>query len=131
MIVVDASALIDLLLVRSAHELIADTLAGEQVVHAPHLIDTEVLHALRRRSARGWLAVERAQAALDDLGALPLMHHPHAPLRRRIWELRNVLTAYNATYVALAEGLQATLLTADAPLARAAAGLVKTLDASG
>ena len=124
MIVTDASALVDLILVRPTAVRIAELLETEPVVHAPHLVDTEVLHALRRWVRLDGLTAERAQEALADLAALPMVRHDHAPLSQRIWSLRERLSAYNATYVALAEGLEAGLVTADGRLARGAAGLV-------
>jgi len=131
LIVIDASALLDLLLRRrAAPEIRARVVAGEVALHAPHLVDTEVLHALRRRVARGDLARRRAQEALDDLADLPLVRHPHLPLSPRIWALRERLSAYDATYVALAEGLDASLLTSDRRFARGAAGIAPVLDVS-
>ena len=130
MIVIDASALLDLLLRRRAAPEIRARVAGEVALHAPHLVDTEVLHALRRRVARGELARRRAQEALDDLADLPLVRHPHLPLSPRVWAMRERLSAYDATYVALAEGLDASLLTSDRRFARGAAGIAPLLDVS-
>ena len=130
MIVADASALLDLLLARPAAVRVAQRFEPEPLIHAPHLVDTEVLHALRRWVRAGELTAERAQEALTDLAALPMARHPHAPLSQRVWSLRERLSAYDATYVALAEGLDATLLTADGRLARGAAGLVAVTDVS-
>jgi len=83
-----------------------------------------VLHALRRWVLRGSVDAARAQRALDSLAELPLVRYAHRPLSPRVWSLRDRLSAYDATYVALAEGLEATLLTSDARLERGAAGLV-------
>ncbi len=130
MIVADASAIVDLLLSRRAAARIAERLESEALVHAPHLVDTEVLHALRRWVSAGELSDERAREALTDLAALPMERHPHAPLSRRVWSLRERLSAYDATYVALTEGLNARLVTADGRLARGAAGLVSVTDVS-
>lgn len=130
MIVADASALIDLLLNRPSAAATIEAIGERRAIHAPHLVETEVLHALRRWVARGQLDAGRAKAALGDLGDLPLVHHAHAPLRERVWSLRDRLTAYDATYVALAEALDATLVTADGRLARAARRLVPTIEAS-
>jgi len=126
-IVADASALVDLLLNRPGGSRTAAALARERTVHAPHLAETEVLSALRRWVGRGELAPERAASALDDLAALPLARHAHHPLTPRIWALRERLSAYDATYVALAEVLEATLVTADRRLARAAAKLLPSI----
>lgn len=130
MIVLDASALLDLLLHRPAAERTAAVIADQRSIHAPHLVDTEVLHVLRRWVVREWLPLARAQTALQDLGDLPLVHHDHPPLRGRVWALRERMSAYDATYVALAEALDATLVTTDGRLARAARGLVTIVDSS-
>ncbi len=130
MIVADASALIDLLLNRAGAAATIEAIGERRAIQAPHLVETEVLHALRRWVTQGQLEARRAQAALEDLGDLPLVHHAHAPLRERVWSLRDRLTAYDATYVALAEALDATLVTADGRLARAAGDLVATVEAS-
>jgi len=130
LIVADASALLDLLLRRSAASDIKARVEAELALHAPHLIDTEVLHALRRWVARGDLAPRRAREALGDLADLPLVRYPHAPLSARVWSLRERLSAYDATYAALAEGLGAALLTADRRLARGAADIAPVLDVS-
>lgn len=90
-------------------------LAGEQLA-APHLIDIEVLSAWRRLAAAGRLDERRAALARIDLGALPIRRVPHGPLLDRCWELRSNLTVYDAAYVALAELLEATLVTADSKL---------------
>lgn len=130
MIVADASALVDLLLALPAAARIAERLEPEPFVHAPHLVDTEVLHTLRRWVRRGALSAERAGEALADLSALPLTRHPHAPLSQRVWSLRERLSAHDATYAALAEGMDATLMTSDGRLARGARGLVAVVDVS-
>lgn len=93
-------------------------LRGE-VLAAPELIDLEVLSVLRRQSAAGRLDERRARLALDDLADLPIERARHVLLLRRCWELRDNLTVYDAAYVALAEALDARLLTADARLAKA------------
>jgi predicted nucleic acid-binding protein len=129
-IVADASALLDLLLVRANARRVEEQLASEQVLHAPHLIDTEVLHGLRRWVRRSLLPEARARRAIDALDALPLARHAHAPLSGAVWELRTRLSAYDATYAALARGLDATLVTSDGRLARGAADLVNVVDVS-
>jgi len=95
-----------------------DRLRGEDLA-APELVDLEVVSVLRRQLAAGSLDARRAQLALADLADLPLQRSPHATLLPRIWELRDNLSAYDASYVALAERLDATLLTADVRLTRA------------
>ncbi len=94
--------------------------APRQTLHAPHLIDVEVAQVLRRYAANGEINSERGRMALADLADLPLRRYPHDFLLPRIWDLRNNLTAYDATYVALAEALDAPLLTRDTHLAAAA-----------
>lgn len=129
MIVTDASALVDLLLDRSGAATTSAALAEERVIHAPHLIETEVLHALRRWVRASEIPKGRADAALTDLAELPVVHHAHAPLNPRVWALRDRFSAYDATYVALAEVLEAKLITADRRLARGAGELVAVIEA--
>lgn len=93
---------------------------AREVLYAPHLLDVEVAQVLRRYAARGEIDRERGRAALADLADFPLYRYPHDFLLPRVWELRNNLTAYDAVYVALAEALDATLLTRDRRLAAAA-----------
>jgi predicted nucleic acid-binding protein len=89
-------------------------------VHAPDLINVEVLHVLRRHAQRGEVAVARLDEMRRDFADLPIHLYPTWPLLARAWELRGNLTAYDAMYVALAEALVAPLVTADLALARAA-----------
>lgn len=90
-----------------------------QVLHAPHLLDVEVTQVLRRFERTGSLAATRAEEALDDLRALRVVRHPTLALLGRVWGLRENLSAYDALYVALAEALEAPLLTTDRRIARA------------
>lgn len=85
----------------------------KETLHAPHLLDVEVTQTLRRYVAAGTLAVSRAEEALLDLTDLRVRRYPHLLFLRRVWELRDNLTAYDALYVALAETLDATLVTCD------------------
>lgn len=121
MIVIDASALAELLLGRrDALDAVAEALGGDgdQPLHAPDLIEPETLQALRRLVLAGAVAETRAAEAVGDLGCVRLRRYPHAPLRARVWGLRHELTAYDASYLALAEALDDPLLvTADAALA--------------
>jgi predicted nucleic acid-binding protein len=111
-IVVDASAgLAALLNAGPARR----ALATEQL-HAPHLIDSEVANALRRETAARGLNAEAAWNALDAWRRLGITRYPAHSLLDRIWELRDNVSAYDATYVALAERLGCTLLTADGRL---------------
>ena len=94
-------------------------LRGETLA-APELVDLEVASVLRRQNRAGMLDNRRAQLALTDLGALPMVRASHLALLRRCWELRDNVTTYDAAYVALAEALDAMLLTGDRRLAHAA-----------
>lgn len=93
---------------------------GDEELAAPHLIDTEVTHALRGLVLRDVLSLEQAELALEGFGQLRLTRYAANWLRPRMWELRHNLSAYDATYVALAELTEATsLLTTDSRLAHA------------
>jgi len=119
-IVLDASALVELLLSTAAGRTIATRIADPAVaLHVPHLADIEVAQALRRYAKDGELDAGDAMVALEDLQSLDLQRHAHEPLLERVWELRQNLSAYDAVYVALAEVLDAVLLTCDGRLARA------------
>jgi predicted nucleic acid-binding protein len=123
-IVVDASVLADFLLGRSeATTAVVDALRGDdgQPLHAPEIVEPETLNALRRLVSSRRLSEDRGAEAVADLGAVRLVRHPHTPLRERVWELRHELTAYDASYLALAEALEdPLLLTGDAGLAASA-----------
>lgn len=114
MIVIDASAVLELLLNTPAAPRVAERVfAPAETLHAPHLIDLEVAQVLRRYVAAGELEPLRGAEALDDLADLPLLRYPHDIFLSRIWELRHNATAYDAAYIALAEALDAPLLTCD------------------
>lgn len=118
-LVVDASVLATALADDSLDGDVARSrLRGEQLA-APELVDLEVASVLRRQVEAEAVDPRRAALALNDLLAMPLQRASHRPLLSRCWELRNNLTVYDAAYVAMAEVLQAVLLTADARLARA------------
>jgi predicted nucleic acid-binding protein len=118
--VLDASALVEMLL---------DTPAGRRVsillenpglaIHAPHLVDVEVISVLRRFTRERVIDEGRAETAIADLLALDLQRHSHEGLLERCWSLRKNMSAYDAMYVALAEALDAALITCDARLVRA------------
>jgi predicted nucleic acid-binding protein len=117
-IVVDASAVLEVLLNTPVAARVAERLFGPgETLHAPHLLDIEVAQVLRRYALAGELDAVRGREALEDLADLRLTRYPHDVLLRRIWELRRNLTAYDAAYVALAEALGAPLVTRDAALA--------------
>ena len=115
MIVLDASAALSGLLNAGPAR---ESLAGEQL-HAPHLIDSEVASGLRRQIASGSFSAETGWRALDTWRRLGLTRYSTRGLLERIWELRDNLSAYDASYVALAESLGCALVTADARLSRA------------
>ncbi len=128
MIVLDASAMIELLLRTPRAARVAARLAArDETVHAPHLIDLEVLSALRSLEARKVVTSTDATAAVNDLRRAAIVRYPHDVLLARTWALRGNLTAYDAAYVALAEHLGAPLVTCDAQLA-AAPGLRVAID---
>jgi predicted nucleic acid-binding protein len=119
-IVLDASALVELVVGTERGGAVADRIADPSLgLHAPHLADVEVAQALRRYEREGQLGAAEAASALAVLGELDLERHGHAALLGRAWALRANLTVYDAVYVALAEALDARLLTCDARLARA------------
>lgn len=86
--------------------------------HAPDLMDIEVVTVIRRRLARGQLDAAQAEEGYADLAKAPIERYHYRPLLPRVWELRHNLTPYDAAYVALAEALDAVLVTADGRLAR-------------
>jgi len=119
-IVVDASAALELVLgTPRGQRLVGRFFAPGETLHAPHLIDLEVAQVLRRYASLGEVSAERGRQALADLADLPLSRYPHTVLLPRVWELRHNATAYDAAYLALAEALDAPLVTADARLASA------------
>jgi predicted nucleic acid-binding protein len=119
-IVVDASAVLELLLgTDRAERVAARILAPDERLDAPHLLDIEVAQALRRLVQLNGITVRRAEQALDDFAGLVIGRHSHRELLPRIWQLRDSLTAYDGAYVALAEALDAPVLTCDAKLGRA------------
>ncbi len=120
MIVLDASAIVELLIGTSRGQAVAARIADAALgLHVPHLADVEVAQALRRYQRDGELEAGEAASAIDHLGQLDLERHSHEPLLQRVWALRENLTAYDAVYVALAEALDTKVLTCDGRLARA------------
>jgi predicted nucleic acid-binding protein len=117
MLVVDTSAVLEAISALDPAPGLIERLAQDGDLHGPHLIDTELLHALRRLSINDQISNERAEDARSDFAELALVRYPHQPLNDRVWELRNNVTAYDATFIALAEALSAPLVTCDARLA--------------
>lgn len=118
MIVVDASAAIEMLLRTLTGRLVETRVfsPGESL-HAPHLIDLEIAQVFRRQAAAGKIVPGRGKEALEVLRDIALIRYPHNMLLDRIWQLRDNFNAYDAAYVALAEALDAPLVTCDRKLA--------------
>ena len=120
MIVLDASAAIDWLLQTAAGQRIETRIyARAESLHAPHLLDLEVVQVLRRLVREAAVSAQRADQALRDLLDLRVSRYPHFVFLPEVWQLRHNLSAYDAVYVALAQKIDATLITRDARLASA------------
>lgn len=119
MIVVDASCLYEVLVDTSRSEAIRDRLAADPDQAAPHVIDVEVFSLIRRDHLDGTLDATAAALAVDDLRSWPAERYGHRGLLVRAWELRDNVRGWDAAYVALAEALDAPLLTLDRRLAGA------------
>jgi predicted nucleic acid-binding protein len=118
-IVVDASALLEVLLQTDTGTRVEARLFRDRgELHAPHLIDVEIVQSLRRLVRSAEISSSRAAEAVTDLLDFDLHRHGHLDLLARAWSLRDSLTAYDAAYVALAEALNAPLITCDGPLGR-------------
>jgi predicted nucleic acid-binding protein len=118
-IVIDASAATELLLdTRVGRQVGVRMLEAEGELFAPHVFDLEVAQALRRCARRGLVSSDYARMAVQDLADLAIVRQPHDVLLPRIWSLRENATAYDAAYLALAEALDAPLVTCDARLAK-------------
>ena len=116
MIVIDASAMAEMLMVSEVGKRVADRILAAKHRHVPHLLDIEVTSTLRRFALRKQLAASDVLSAIDDMRKFPMRWHGHAGLLDRVFELRHSLTAYDALYLALAESLEATLVTCDTAL---------------
>lgn len=121
MIVLDASAATAVLLNLgvSAGRLRERMDRPDESLHVPHLFEIEVLSALRRHALSGGLSPERGAMVLEDLANMRVTRYPQTALLPRVWELKENVTAYDAVYIALAETLDAPLVTRDGRLARA------------
>lgn len=111
MIVVDSSAMVEALVGREVDDDLLDALQDD--VHAPHLLDVEVLSVLRGLTLSGKLEVSAAEQARTDYFALAIARYEVDGLADRIWELRHNCTTYDAYYLALAEAMGAPLHTCD------------------
>lgn len=121
MIVLDASAALELLLNTTSGRLIAREINNrETTLHVPHLIDLEIVQVLRRYVLSGEIQESRAVIAINHWLGLDVSRYPHEPFVTTIWQYRNNLTAYDAAYVALAKVLHAGLITCDRSLAKIA-----------
>ena len=116
MLVVDASVVVDFLL--EPDRLRERFRSEDDDLHAPAHLDVEVLSAIRRLTLHGALTEGRGRGAIVDLVDLPVTRYALTPLLARSWELRDTVSAYDAPYVALAEAIDAVLLTRDERLAR-------------
>ena len=117
MIVVDASAMTEFLLQTPLGSRVEARLFRDgDDFHGPHLLDVEVVQALRRLVRTGDVLPDRAEEAIEDLTGFDIRRHPHIDFLGRAWEIRDNLTAYDAMYVALAEALEAPLVTCDGSL---------------
>ena len=122
MIVVDASVLVNVVGDDTeCGDAARARLALAREVAVPDLADVETVAVLRKRWLAGDITARRFKAAVQDLVALPMVRYPTGPFMTRAYEMRANVTAYDAAYVALAEALACTLLTADGRLARAPA----------
>lgn len=118
MIVLDAPAAVDWLLQTSAGQRIESRIYSQnETLHAPHLLDLEVIQVLRRLAREGGVTPRRADEALEDLMDLRIARYPHLVLLPGIWKLRHNFSVYDAAYIVLAERLDAALVTRDGGLA--------------
>jgi predicted nucleic acid-binding protein len=119
MLVVDTSAVLAALAQKPPDQALVARLSDDGDLHAPHLIDIELLNALRGLVRGGVLNADRAEDVRTDVADLALTRYGHEPLADRIWALRENLSAYDAAFVALAEALEVPLVTCDSRLANA------------
>lgn len=119
MLVIDASCLVESLTRGPLAEAVGDRVAADEDHAAPHIVDVEVFGVVRRELLRGTLDRTAATQAIENLEAWPGERFGHRPLLTRAWELRDSVRGWDAMYVALAEALDATLVTMDRRLAAA------------
>ena len=119
MIVLDASVVVELLTNGPSADSVRQQLsAHDEAFIAPHLVDVEVMSAIRNLAAGRRIDPHRSEQILRGLAMLPVERYPYTPLLNRIWELRHNFTAYDAAYIALAEATNAVLYTCDEKLSR-------------
>jgi predicted nucleic acid-binding protein len=118
MIVVDASIIVHILLDAQTKPEIINTLESADGLMAPHLIDLEVLSAIRKQLNLKKITLQDAEIALGDFESITIDRRPIHMFNRRMWELRNNLTPYDASYVALAEMTGLQFITRDARIAK-------------
>src|SRR4051812_46318041 len=99
MIVLDASSAVEWLLETPLGQQVDKCIGNARTVHAPYLLDIEILHSLRRLILAGEISPSRAAAALEDLEGFRVRRYPYEDLRRRIWSLRANISAYDAVYI--------------------------------
>ncbi len=126
MLTVDTSAVLAALVERPHDSALVRRLSDDGDLHAPHVIDVEILQALCGLVRGGKLSADRAADVRTDVADLAITRYGHGPLADRVWALRDNLTAYDAVFVALSEALDVPLITCDARLA-AAPGIVVEL----
>lgn len=118
--ILDASAAIDLLLEREPMaSWVRTEILGASRIRAPHVIDAEVAGTVRRIVLAGGMTVERGGRALEDFARMPIRRYPQRRMLRRVWSLRDNVSAFDGFYVVLAESLGAPLVTTDGALVRA------------
>jgi predicted nucleic acid-binding protein len=123
-LVVDAAAVVEFVLGSTKGRNAGVVMAAHTALHAPALITAEALSALHALERRAEISPARSAEAVSDVLSVPIRRYPTEPLAGRIWSMRHSVTVYDAHYVALAEALNAPLLTGDGRLAAAAGDLV-------
>ncbi|MGH2961196.1 MAG: type II toxin-antitoxin system VapC family toxin [Solirubrobacterales bacterium] len=116
---IDTSAVLEVIVTRDPDQRLVAHLDDDGDLHAPHLLDVEILHALRGHLRAGRLSIDRAADVRANFAELTISRYGHELLMERMWQLRDNLSAYDATFVALAELLEAPLVTCDARVAAA------------